>query len=106
VAGAKNWIEMPGRAMREGITTDQAADWAAPTAMGMIGMGPVGAERGAVGAAGGKLKQSLPMDEASRMARAREMGFVVDEPLYHGGGKSFSEFDVKKAGSVAGSRGQ
>jgi len=26
----------------------------------------------------------LPMDEASRMARAREMGFDVDTPLYHG----------------------
>jgi hypothetical protein len=106
-AGAKNAIETPGRAMREGITTDQAVDWAAPTALGMIGMGPIGAERGAVGAAGGRLGSgALPMDEASRMARAREMGFVVDEPLYHGGGKSFSEFDVKKAGSVAGSRGQ
>jgi hypothetical protein len=26
----------------------------------------------------------LPMDEASRMARAREMGFAVKKPLYHG----------------------
>lgn len=106
VAGAKNTIETPGRAMREGITTDQAVDWAAPMAMGMIGMGPVAAERGAVGAAGGRIKQSLPMDEASRMARAKEMGFAVDEPLYHGSGKSFSQFDPGKAGSASGSRGQ
>lgn len=29
----------------------------------------------------------LPMDEASRMARAREMGFDVDTPVYHGTGR-------------------
>lgn len=28
----------------------------------------------------------LPMDEASRMQRAREMGFDTDAPLYHGTG--------------------
>ena len=36
----------------------------------------------------------LPMDELSRMARAREMGFDVDRPLYHGttSPEDFSEF--------------
>ncbi|MCP3897971.1 LPD23 domain-containing protein, partial [Moraxella sp.] len=35
---------------------------------------------------GGKnnLSASLPMDEASRMQRARDMGFDTDEVLYHG----------------------
>jgi len=33
----------------------------------------------------------LPMDEGSRMARAREMGFDVDTPLYHGTGRDFDE---------------
>jgi hypothetical protein len=38
-----------------------------------------------VGDAGGVVRSAdLPMDEASRMARAREMGFDVDTPLYHG----------------------
>lgn len=32
---------------------------------------------------------ALPMDNASRLARARELGFNVDEPLYHGSGASF-----------------
>lgn len=37
--------------------------------------------------------KGLPMDQASRMARAREQGFNVDEPLYHGTGKDFNEFN-------------
>jgi hypothetical protein len=51
------------------------------------------------GAAQGKaLAQSgsrdLPMDETSRMQRAREQGFDVDTPLYHGTDKSFDEFSA------------
>lgn len=42
----------------------------------VIGGGLPMAERGAVGMAGGKL--SLPMDEASRLARAKEQGFTID----------------------------
>jgi hypothetical protein len=38
----------------------------------------------------------LPMDEASRMGRARDMGFDVDNPLYHGGSSDFDEFDPKR----------
>lgn len=36
--------------------------------------------------------RGLPMDEASRMARAREMGFDVEAPLYHGTRTSFPSF--------------
>jgi hypothetical protein len=32
----------------------------------------------------------LPMDTASRMARAKQMGFRTDMPLYHGSGAEFS----------------
>ncbi len=38
---------------------------------------------------------SLPMDQASRMARAQEMGFDPNKTYYHGTAKNFSEFDPK-----------
>lgn len=42
---------------------------------------------------------ALAMDEASRMARAKEMGFDTSRVLYHGTGKDFSEFAPGKNGS-------
>jgi hypothetical protein len=39
---------------------------------------------------------SLPMDEASRMARAGEQGFNVDMPLYHGTNTDIQEFAIRK----------
>lgn len=39
-----------------------------------------------------KAADRLPMDEASRLARAREQGFDTSTTLYHGTGKDFSEF--------------
>lgn len=46
----------------------------------------------------------LPMDEASRMARAREMGFDTDTPLYHGTQADFNQFEAgrNKAGGERG----
>jgi len=41
----------------------------------------------------------LPMDEASRMQRARGMGFDVDAPLYHGTNADFDEFRVSEDGN-------
>lgn len=38
---------------------------------------------------------SLPMDQASRIARAKEMGFDPNKTYYHGTAKNFSEFDPK-----------
>lgn len=35
----------------------------------------------------------LPMDEVSRMARAREQGFDVGNPVYHGTSTDFNQFD-------------
>jgi hypothetical protein len=47
VAALRNMIETPGRAMREGLTTEDAVNWAAPMALGMVGA--PGAPAGAVG---------------------------------------------------------
>ena len=47
-------------------------------------------------------RTALPMDEASRMARAEQMGFRTDLPLAHGSSQSFSAFDPSKAGATTG----
>ena len=49
-------------------------------------------ERGETGA-------DMAMDEASRMARAKGMGFDVDTPLYHGTDANFPRFDAAAQGS-------
>ncbi len=46
----------------------------------------------------------LPMDEASRMARADEMGFSRNLPLYHGTDKDFLAFDPRQGGRATGSQ--
>jgi hypothetical protein len=43
------------------------------------------------------LDAQLPMDEASRMQRAREMGFDTD--VYHGTAEDIAEFDLKRGGN-------
>jgi len=40
----------------------------------------------------------LPMDEASRMVRAGEMGFDTGVPLYHGTDRDFAAFDPRRFG--------
>jgi len=48
-----------------------------------------------------KITDELPMDTASRMARAKEMGFDVDTPMYHGTrAKNIKGFDDSLIGSV------
>jgi len=49
-----------------------------------------------------KALPKLPMDEASRLARAKEMGFHADVPLYHGTDKEFRAFDPTKRGDMTG----
>lgn len=48
--------------------------------------------------------KDLPMDEASRMARAKEMGFDVEQTLFHGTKDSFEQFnpEMKKPSSEYG----
>jgi len=41
----------------------------------------------------GETGADMPMDVASRMARARGMGFDTELPLYHGTGADFQRFD-------------
>jgi hypothetical protein len=44
----------------------------------------------------------LPMDLASRVARAEAMGFRTDLPLYHGTATEFPAFDPRFRGSMTG----
>jgi hypothetical protein len=46
----------------------------------------------------------LPMDEASRMARAEEMGFDADTPLYHGTSSDIAAFDPALRGDATAAR--
>ena len=48
----------------------------------------------------GATGMDMPLDEASRMARAREMGFDTDTPLYHGTNADVPAFDPSRAGQV------
>jgi hypothetical protein len=66
----------------------QAYNWGPEMALNMIGVGGPAAmagatPKGALGAAGAK-SAGLPMDEASRMARATEQGYDVNNKIYHG----------------------
>jgi hypothetical protein len=57
------------------------------------------AQAGALGSAGGKgIRAALPMDEASRMARAREQGY--GPKLYHGTSNEVTEFKPNRSGAV------
>jgi hypothetical protein len=49
-------------------------------------------------------QMSLPMDEASRMARAGEMGFDADTPLYHGTSSDIAAFDPALRGDATAAR--
>lgn len=51
--------------------------------------------------ASGATGMDLPVDEASRMARARDMGFDVDTPLYHGTPSAdIQAFRASRSGAV------
>ena len=43
----------------------------------------------------GLLQEALPMNQSSRMQRAKDMGFNTDRPLYHGTSDDIKEFDIK-----------
>jgi hypothetical protein len=64
---------------------------AAMLAMGGAGVVPAEANSLRSGISGAR-DAGLPMDEASRLARAKEMGFRTGMPLYHGTGSEFSSF--------------
>jgi hypothetical protein len=83
-----------------------AFDVAGGAVMGGAGVGLAGGlADNAVGSAGGKLARGasdLPMDLYSRMARAKEMGFDTERPVYHGTDQAFESFDdMAKPGNAA-----
>lgn len=57
----------------------------------------VGNEIGAVGKNVKKVAKELPMDEASRLARAKEMGFDTSKTYYHGTAADFKQFKTSKS---------
>ena len=82
--GLRGWLDLLG-----------AKDTGTPQALGAFLSGSVGAgmaatPRGALAAGGGRIGVpmdtvgSLAMDAASRLARARKLGFEVDTPVFHG----------------------
>jgi hypothetical protein len=77
------------------------ADDAEGAALGMDAAGMAGAgalaTRPAEALASGFARRVLPMDLESRMQRAAEMGFNVEEPLYHGTRRSFRAFDIGRS---------
>jgi hypothetical protein len=81
--GLLNVLKFPGDYAKGGVLdTEAATQWAAPMALGMLGVGAPNAMTGAAGIGGGRLR--LPMDDASRLARAQEQGFDITQPWYHG----------------------
>jgi hypothetical protein len=67
-------------------------------------MPAAGAPEGAIAANGGRRiapSSHLPMDDASRLDRAKELGFDVEKTWYHGtGADSIESFDLGKSGSM------
>lgn len=74
--------------------------------LGMAGAGMAMAPAHSLGSAGGKLSHSLPMDEAARLQRAREMGFDTDAKWYHGTSRAFDEFTPEAYFSPSQNRAQ
>jgi hypothetical protein len=83
-------VKQAGQALQGRMTEGEARNFALDAAMGLI---PMGRAAKAVKAA-----KSLPMDEASRMARAAEQGYGPD--LYHGTASEVTEFKPNRAGAV------
>jgi hypothetical protein len=52
----------------------------------------------ALAMSGGRSVPDLPMDQASRMARAKEMGFDTDKTWYHVTDEDVAEFDSSRLG--------
>jgi hypothetical protein len=80
-------VTLPGRAMQQGITTEEAVPWATDTALNLAGGGAPMAERGAAGAFGGR----LPTFEGPIRA-------------YHSSPHDFEQFDLGKIGTGEGAQ--
>lgn len=91
--GLRGWADL-----LSGVDTGQVIGQVTPRAaqtlmLGSLAGGAGLAPRGAVGMGGTGPFRSLPVAETARLARARQMGFDVDRPLYHATkGPDFQEF--------------
>lgn len=90
-AGVVADVEDAGRAIRDRDLVG----------LGLAGIGFVPGVGDVAKGAGKAIRRAasdLPMDEASRLARARELGFDVDRPLYHGSSADIADFEARSAG--------
>jgi len=71
-------------------------------ALAAVGLIPVagGLAKAASMLRAGRAARNLPMDEASRIARARELGFDVDNPMYHGTAADIGKFERSSWGAT------
>jgi len=117
-AGLAHTASVPGRLMApnpwpegseqwdwyESTKRRDATSWAPEMALNMIGapaMGGVSAGgREAVLGSGAVRRSALPMDEASRLERARSQGYNTNEPVYHETARSFNEFKPEYGSQV------
>ena len=92
-AGVVADVEDAGRAIRDRDLVG----------LGLAGIGFVPGVGDVAKGAGKAIRRAvsdLPMDEASRLARAREMGFDVNKPMYHGTYEDFDEFRPSSDGML------
>lgn len=89
---------LPGHVMRGGsFTPEDVTDMAMNVGMMGAPVGVTTAPRGALAMGGAKqLSNNLPMDELSRLSRAKDMGFHTD--LFHGTGSDITEFVPQRRG--------
>lgn len=84
-------------------TRETAAEEAAAQAEAMLALAQADGYLGSdIGEAFGWVQASrrgLPMDKASRLARAKAQGFDTTTPLYHGSNSSFSAFRASVTGA-------
>ena len=109
VDGLWDAFTLPGRVYMGEVSEDELTGEAVNFATSLIGGDSGTAGRGAVLGAGpirrGRGRApDLPMDPASRMARATAMGFDPNRRLYHGTAakKDFAGFDARRFGDATG----
>lgn len=89
---------LQGRQVDKGEIQQAAGDAAGAAMTGSLALSR---PSGSIGS-GGRIASELPMDQASRMARAKEMGFDTDTIYYHGTPTAgFNEFEAR-APKIAG----
>ena len=104
---------LPGHVAQGGTVTNNDVTDMALNTLGYGGFGSMGLGAKAVGGQGGKVlganvvsdaeRVALPTDTASRMARAKEMGYNTDENLFHGSmtkPEDIGAFDNSRIGSA------